>query len=93
MFGVVKTIYIELLSVCAIGSLRESLLSNLKCVSLNNQPCKAKPAIVNINSDRTLFYPFAVSAYKCGGSSNTLDDLYAQGFCSKQSKKYECKSI
>ena len=37
-----------------IGSFGESLVSDLKCVSLNNQPCKARPTLVNINTDETL---------------------------------------
>ena len=73
--------FIGLLSACTIGSFGESLVSNLKrhvkCVSLNNQPCKARPKIVNINSNKTLFYPFTVSVNKCGASCNTADDPYA----------------
>ena len=40
----------------------------IKCVSLNNQPCKARPTFVNINCDETLFYPFTLSGSKCAGS-------------------------
>ena len=29
----------------------------LKCVSMNNQECKVRPAMVNINSNKLLFYP------------------------------------
>ena len=25
------------------------------CISMNNQPCKARPEIVNVNSNNTLF--------------------------------------
>ena len=74
--------FIRLWSTCTIGSFGESLVSNLKrlvkCVSLNNQPCKARPPIVNVNFDKTLFYPFTVSVNKCGGSCNTIDDPYAR---------------
>ena len=69
MFGFVIKMFIGLLSPCTIGGFRDSLVSNLKrpikCISLNNQPCKARPTIVNTNSDKTLFYPFTVSVNKC----------------------------
>ena len=72
---------IGLLSVCAIGTFSESLVSNfkgpIKCVSLNNHPCQAWPTFVNINSNETLFYPFTVSVNNYGGSCNTIDDTYA----------------
>ena len=44
---------------------------------LNNQPCQARPTLVNIISDETIFYPFTVSANKSGGSCSTIDDPYA----------------
>ena len=36
----------------------------IKCVTLNNQPCQARPTLFNINSDETLLYPFLVSDNK-----------------------------
>ena len=43
--------FIELLAVCVIGSFRASLASNsgehLKWISLNNQPCQARPTLDN----------------------------------------------
>ena len=71
MFGFIEKMFTGLLSACTIGSLGESLGSNLKrpmkCVSLNNQPCKTRPISVKINSDKTNFYPFTDSVNKCCG--------------------------
>ena len=48
---------IGLLSACSIESFGESLAFNskapIKCVSLNNQLCQARPILVSINSDET----------------------------------------
>ena len=59
--------FIGLLRIYAIGSFDSSLASNykkpIKCVSLSNQ-CQIRPALININSDETLFYPFTVSVNK-----------------------------
>ena len=74
--------FIGLLSVCTILSFGEFLLSYskrpIKCVSLNNQPCQTRPAIVHINSNETIFYPFTISFNKGGGSCSTSDDPYAR---------------
>ena len=46
-----------------------SLNSNkLSCISMSNQPCKAGPEIVNVNSDIPIFYPFSVKTSKCSGN-------------------------
>ena len=46
------------------GSFVESLASNskghVKCASLNNQPCQARPTIVDIDLNDILFYPLTV---------------------------------
>ena len=73
--------FTALLSACTITDYGEWLVSNsretIQFVSLNNQLCKARPIIVNINSDKNLFYPFTVSVNKCFGSCNTIDDPYS----------------
>ena len=51
-------------------------LNPLKCVSVNNQECKPRPKIVNINSHEPLFYPYSVRISKCNGSSNNINDPY-----------------
>ena len=80
-FDLSKKMFIGLLSSCIIESLGESLVSNLnrpiKCISLNNQTGKGRPALVSINSDGTLFYSFTVSVSTYGGSCNSIDDSYA----------------
>ena len=42
----------------------------LKCVSMSHQECKVRPAIVNVNSNEPLFYPYSVLVKKCSGSCN-----------------------
>ena len=43
---------------------------------VNNRPYQAIAIRVDINSDKTLFYPFTVSVNKCAGIFNAIDDLY-----------------
>ena len=50
----------------------------LKCVSINNQECKVRPGIVNVNSDEPVFYAFSIKTSKCSGSCNNINDQYAR---------------
>ena len=45
---------------------------------MNNQPCKSRPEIVNVNSNEPVFYPFSIKTSKCSGSCNNINDLYAK---------------
>ena len=54
-----------------------SSVNSLECVSMNNQECKVRTEIVNVNSDKPLFYPFSIRTSKCSGSCNNVNDPYA----------------
>ena len=45
---------------------------------MNNQECKVRPEIINVNSNETLFYLFSVKTSKCSGSCNNINDPYAK---------------
>ena len=49
-----------------------------RCISMNNQECKIRPEIINVNSDEPVFYPFSIKANKCDGSCNNINDPYAK---------------
>ena len=53
-------------------------VNSLKCVSINNQECKVRSEIININSNELLFYPYSILLNKCSGSCNNIDDTYAK---------------
>ena len=64
-----------------IGSLFSSNLvstTSLSCISMSNQACKARPEIININSNNPVFYPFSIKTSKCSGSCNNINDPYAK---------------
>ena len=50
----------------------------LKCVSMNNQECKVRLAIINLNSSEPSFYPYSVLVNKCSGSCNDINNPYAK---------------
>ena len=45
---------------------------------MNNQECKIRSEIKNINSNEPLFYPYSIAVNKCGGSYNNINDPYAK---------------
>ena len=58
-----------------IGSLFLSSLvraTPLGCISVNNQVCKVRPEIINVNSNEPVFCPFSIKTSKCSGSCNNM---------------------
>ena len=45
---------------------------------MNNQACKARPEIINVNSNNPVFYPFSIKTSKCSGNCNNINDPYAR---------------
>ena len=45
---------------------------------MNNQACKVRPEIINVNSNEPVFYPFSIKTSKCSGSCNNINDPYAK---------------
>ena len=50
----------------------------LSCISMNNQACKAKPEIINVNSNNPVFYPFSIKRSKCSGNCTNINDPYTK---------------
>ena len=45
---------------------------------MNNQECKIRSEIVNVNSNGPLFYPYSIKINKCSGRCNDINDPYAK---------------
>ena len=50
----------------------------LSCISMNNQVCKVRPEIINVNSNEPVFYPFSIKTNKCSSSCNNINDPSAK---------------
>ena len=55
-----------------------SNVNSLKCVSMNNQKCKIRTEIINLNNNEPIFYPFSIKINRCKGSDNTINDPYTK---------------
>ena len=45
---------------------------------MNNQECKVRPQIVNVNGDDPVFFPFSIKTSKCSGSCNNINNPLAK---------------
>ena len=45
---------------------------------MNNQECKARPKMININANEPAFYPYGIKVNKCSGSCNNINNPYAK---------------
>ena len=50
----------------------------LSCILMDNQDCKTRPQVVNINGDEPVFFPFSIKTSKCNGSCNNINYPYAK---------------
>ena len=64
----------------------------LKCALMNNQECKKRPEIININSNEPSFYPYFILVNKCSGSCNNTNNPYAK-LCVLNVKEVHYKCI
>ena len=53
-------------------------VSSLCCISINNQQCKTRPQVVNVNRDEPVFRPFSIETSKCSASCNNINHLCAK---------------
>ena len=51
-----------------------SNVNSSECVSRNNQECRTRTKIVNIDNNEPVFYPFSIKVNKCSGSCNNIND-------------------
>ena len=58
---------------------------------MNNQECKVRPEIVNVNSDEPVFYPVSIKTSKCSGSCNNINVPYAKMCVSDAAKNVNVK--
>ena len=70
-------IFVKRVFVLGLTVLSSSITGALNCVLMNNQKCKVRPKIVDINSNSPMFYHFSIKVNKCCDSCNNINDPYA----------------
>ena len=77
MFGFIKKCFFTVMTFFSCSVLNAN---SLEGVSMNNQECKIRSEIINVNINKPMFYPYSIKINKCKGSCNTINDPYAK-FC------------
>ena len=78
-FGLVKKVFFVGLTILSCFA-NKNLLNAipLSFISMNNQECKTRPQVVNVNGDEPVFFPFGIETSKCSGSCNDINYPYAK---------------
>ena len=76
MFGFIKKVFF--FTAITFINFNLSGVNSLECVSLNNQECKIRTEIINLNTNEPMFYPYSIKINRCQGSCNTINDPYAK---------------
>ena len=42
-------------------------VNSLECVSMNNQECKIRSEIINVNTNERMLYSYSIKINKCNG--------------------------
>ena len=53
-------------------------VNSLSCISMNNQECKVRPQIINVNNNEPVFCPFSIKTSKWGSSCKNINDPHAK---------------
>ena len=74
IFGFVKKVFFVGLSILS----SFTSVNSLSSISMSDQPCKARPEIINVNSNNPISYPFSIKTSKCSRNCNNINDPYAK---------------
>ena len=89
MFGFIKKCFFTAMTFFNLPN-----VNSLERVSVNNQGCKIRTEIINLNTSGLMFYPYTIKINGCKGSCNTINNPYAKICVPDQIKnKHKCKSI
>ena len=79
IFGFAKIVFFIGLTILSDFTNASSLNSiSLSFTSVNNQECKTRLQVVNVNGEEPVFFPFSIKASKCSGSCNNINYPYAK---------------
>ena len=74
IFGFVKKVFFIGLTVLSGFTNANSL--TVSCISMNNQECKTRLQVVNVNGDDPVFFAFSIKTSKCSCSYNNINHPY-----------------
>ena len=92
IFGFVKIVFLVGLTI--LSSFTNAIPQNgipMSCISTNNQECKTRPQVLNVNSNNPVFYPFSIKTSKCSANCNNINNPYAKSCVPDVTKDFHVK--
>ena len=74
IFGFVKNVFFIGLTILS----SFVSINALNYILMNNQECKTRPQVINVNRNKPGFFPFSIKTSKCSGSCNNSNYPYAK---------------
>ena len=69
VFRFVKKVFFVRLTILSNFTKVTSLSATpLSCILMENQECKTRPKVININNNNPIFYTFSIKINKCSGN-------------------------
>ena len=62
MLGFIKKCFFTAITFFSYNTLN---VNSLECISMNNQECKIRSEIINVNTNEPMFYPYSITINKC----------------------------
>ena len=75
MFEFLKQVFVVAMTFFSCNVLN---VNSLECDTMNNQECKIRSEIIDVNTNGPMFYPYSIKINKCKGSFNTINYPYAK---------------
>ena len=72
-----KVFFVGLTILSGVASVNSLNAIPLSCISMNNQECKTRMQVVNVNGDEPVFFPFSIETSKCNSNCNNVNYPYS----------------
>ena len=72
-----KVFFVGLTILSGVASVNSLNAIPLSCISMNNQECKTRMQVVNVNGDEPVFFPFSIETSKCSSNCNNVNYPYS----------------
>ena len=72
-----KVFFVGLTILSGVASVNSLNAVPLSCISMNNQECKTRMQVVNVNGDEPVFFPFSIETSKCSSNCNNVNYPYS----------------
>ena len=72
-----KVFFVGLTISSGVASVNSLNAIPLSCISMNNQECKTRMQVVNVNGDKPVFFPVSIETSKCSSNCNNINYPYS----------------